>query len=70
MLRKELIKKLKPYWKELDKAEEKYCMMVQVIENKMQQEVREDLEFFWSDGWAGIGNNDRSMKLIHREELE
>ena len=61
-------KKLKPYWEELSKIEEEFGDKVYALEAKMSAEFGKELEFFRCDGYiCGIGNYDRTMKLIHRE---
>lgn len=72
MKRKELIEKLKPYWKEVIEAEQQYSEAIQKIEKKMGKGIDvEDLEIFYVEGEiVGIGNYSRSIKLIHRHEIE
>ena len=61
-------KQLKPYWKELSKLEEDFENKVMKLELKMSKEFSQPLEFFMCDGsYCGVGNADRTMKLIHRE---
>lgn len=69
---KSLIKKLKSFWKEISKIEENYYESIRKLEEKMQKETNiEDLEIFICDGeCCGIVNYSRTMKLIHRHELE
>ena len=69
---KELIKKLKPYWEQLEVLQCEYIGKVFQLEEKMSKEVGiKDLEFFMCDGeYVGIGNIDRTMKLIHGYQLE
>jgi hypothetical protein len=69
---KGLIKKLKPYWKELKKLEDGFLTKVIELEEKMQKEVGiNDLEFFHTDdGYIGIGNIERTMELIHGEDFD
>ena len=68
----ELIKKLKPYWKELEELEGEFQIKVFNLENKMNKKLGiKGLEFFMCDGaYVGIGNIERTMKLIHSEELK
>ena len=70
----ELIKKLKPYWKKLDKIKDDFFDQVTNLEIKMQKDKKikiDDLEFFCVEGdYVGIGNVERTMKLIHSEELK
>ncbi len=70
-LKSNTIKKLKPYWKKLQELEGKFNLNVHELELKMQDEIgMEDLKFFWSDGYCGIGNESRTIKLIHEHELK
>ena len=65
-------KKLKPYWKELLEIELQYYNAVYRLEKRMSREIGiKDLEFFMCDNeHVGIGNAERTMPLIHGEELE
>jgi len=69
---KELIDKLKPYWKELQKIQTNFVTSLIEIEQKMEKETGiKDIEFFQSDvGYCGIGNVQRTMALVHDTELE
>jgi len=69
---KELINKLKPYYEKYEKLTNKYWGEINLLEKEMSLRLKiEGLEFFHCDGdFAGIGNVERTMKLIHREELE
>ena len=59
------IKKLKPYWKKLQELEGEFNLNVHKLELKMQKDLNiDDLEFFWRDGYCGIGNEARTIKLI------
>ncbi len=70
-LKSNTIKKLKPYWKKLQELEGKFNLDVYALELKMRNELNiDDLEFFWSDGYCGIGNTSRTIKLVNAEELE
>ena len=66
------IKKLKVFWKKLQDLEEEFDYEVRVLEELMQKAVDiEDLEFFKSDdGYCGIGNTSRTIKLIQYDKLE
>ena len=72
MKRRELIKKLKPYWKEIEEAQGKFWIEIDNIEKKMQKKLGiEDLEIFCVDGEpVGIGNYDRTMKLIFEHDIK
>ena len=70
---KELINKLKPYWKKAKKIEDKYSNSICKLEYKMQNDKNigiTDLEFFFNEWIVGIGNISRTMELIQAEELE
>lgn len=69
---KELINKLKPYWQEFLCISSKYWGEINRLEEKMSKEIKlGTLEIFHCDNEAvGIGNVERTMKLIHREQLE
>lgn len=70
-LKKNQIEKLKKYWYKLLEAENDFCEKVFYLECEMQKELGiEDLEFFNCDGYCGIGNYSRTIKLITSEELE
>lgn len=66
------IKKLKKYWKELQKLQEDFDFQVGVLESLMQRELKiDDLEFFMSDGgYCGIGNFSRTIELLQEDKLE
>lgn len=70
---KELVEKLKPYWKELKKLDNLHRTLVYELEKKMEKETGiKDAEFFMVDNeYVGIGNAERTMELIHGHgELE
>jgi len=60
------------YWDMLGCEETRFFAKVYELEKKMREDTGiDDLEFFQSEcEFVGIGNYDRTMKLIHREELE
>ncbi len=64
-------KKLKPYWLKLERLEYEFLKKVDLLEGKMQKDIGiKDLIFFSSDGgFCGIGNEARTIKLIHGHEL-
>jgi hypothetical protein len=68
---KKLINSLKPFWRELQRLEDEFYSQVQSIEAKIAKETNIDgIEFFMSDGYyCGVGNAERTMRLIHDEEL-
>jgi hypothetical protein len=61
---------LKPFWEELEVAENEFYEWVGRIENSMAVKTGiTDIEFFRSpdgDGICGIGNASRTLKLINR----
>ena len=69
---KTLIKNLKPYWKDVEQACNDFYDKINEIETKMNENLeREDLEIFMPDGYpVGIGNVERTMRLIHGKELK
>ena len=69
---KELIRKLKPFWKEMRMEQSKFHRKLAEIEKRMEKATKiEGMEFFWcDDGIVGIGNTDRTLELISDSELE
>jgi len=61
-------KQIKHYFYSLEILESNFYDAVNELEEKMKFETGiDDLEFFWVEGnVVGIGNEDRTMKLIHR----
>jgi hypothetical protein len=61
-------KLLKRYWLVLESIENQFWGRLQGIEEVMEKETGiKGIEFFWCDNSiVGIGNMDRTMKLIHR----
>jgi len=62
---------MKLYW-DMFKAEESlfWAKMGKLEKEMSKQTGIEELEFFQCDGdWCGIGQGNREMRLIHREEL-
>jgi len=61
-------KRTKVYFDKLKQLEDEFYSQVSTLEKQMQKEVKNnEIEFFWVDGnVVGIGNADRTMKLIHR----
>jgi hypothetical protein len=68
---KKQLKIIKLYWNMFKAEETAFWGKIEELERKMSKETSiKDLEFFWSDNrCAGIGNIDRTMGLIHGEEL-
>jgi len=63
---------LKKYWKRYQDNYDKFWGETGELERAMNIETKiKDLEFFWCDGeCVGIGQYDRKMALIPREDLE
>jgi len=63
---------MKLYWSMLQAELNIFYGKVGELERKVSRDTNLDaLEFFQCDGdFVEIGNYDRTMKLIHREELE
>ena len=69
---KKLIKQLKPFLEAYKKAETEYSKSLYRIETAMTQFIKiPNIEFIFCDNdLAGIGNADRTMELIQREDIE
>ena len=69
---RKLLRILKVYTKIYGKIEGKYYKELNRLEKMMERETGiEGIEFFFVDNeLAGIGNAERTMKLIHRNRLE
>jgi hypothetical protein len=68
---KKLLKRLKIFWKFFKIIENKYWNDINKLEEDFKKEFGINIEFFHCDGGCvGIGNYDRTMKLIHKDELE
>jgi len=69
---KKLIKQLKPFLLTYKLIEEKHSKDIYKLEKSIEELTGiPDIELFFCDNaFVGIGNADRSMELIHREELE
>ena len=65
-LTKKQLKIIKSYWKKMQKSELKFHKKIFKLEKEMEKETKiKDIEFFSCDGeYVGVGNADRSMKLI------
>lgn len=61
-------KETQHYFKLVNEIENNYFEQMNDLEEIMQDETGiEDLEFFWCDNEVvGIGNKNRTIKLIHR----
>ena len=69
---RQLIRELKPFWAKFKKIEDKYYGEINDLENYIEYKLKiNGLEVFFCDNEAcGIGNVSRTIRLIHREELE
>lgn len=69
---KELIKKLNPYWIKFQKIEKKYYIAIYKLEEEMSKDLKiKDMEIFFCDnGAVGVGNVNRTMELIRREDFK
>lgn len=63
---------IKEGWKLFQEITDAYYKNVSNIEHNLSKNTGiKEVEFFWCDNeCVGIGNVDRTMKLIQREELE
>ncbi len=66
-----LLKQLKPFWRELQKIRDDYNIKVVGLEKEMAKKTGiENIEFFFCDNEiVGIGNVERTMRLIHDVEF-
>jgi hypothetical protein len=70
MNRKNLIKNLHPFVKRYYEIENEYYQRISDLEKEMNTNCgRTDLEFFFCDGFAGIGFTGREHPLIHEYEI-
>lgn len=68
---KTLLKKLKPYWKEVQRLENDYYIKLTQLEENMSKKLKiNNLEFIHCNGIVGIGNVERTIRLIHDSELK
>lgn len=66
-----LIEKLKPFWQKVIKVTDTYEKALAKLEKEMAKEIGiEDIVFVWELDIRGIGNDSRTMRLIHDRELE
>ncbi|MBU3942352.1 hypothetical protein KKA24_00030 [Patescibacteria group bacterium] len=68
---RKLLKQLKPFWRELRKIQDCYDIGIAKLEERMVKKTGiENLEFFFCDNEiVGIGNVERTIRLIHDTEL-
>jgi len=71
-LNKKQIEKLKIYWQNAQREHHNFYIRLNKLEEAMSKEFKiKDLIFFFCDGdMCGIGNESRTISLIHRAELE
>lgn len=69
---KKLLKQLKPFWKNLGDIEDKFYKQMGLLEKEMENKTGiKSIEFFRCDNEVvGIGNAERTMRLIRGHELE
>lgn len=69
---RKLLKQLKPFWRELQKIRDEYNIKVVGLEKEMAKKTGiENIEFFSCDNdVVGIGNVERTLRLIQDTELE
>lgn len=65
------LKIIKKYWAKLQDELDRHLATVRILETKMGDETKiEGIEFFFNDGYCGVGNFKRTMELIDCTELE
>ena len=68
---RKLLKQLKPFWQELQKIQGSYNIKIAELEERMAKKTGiENIEFFFCDNEiVGIGNVERTIRLIRDTEL-
>ena len=68
---KKLLRQLKPFWRELQKIQGSHSIKIAELEKGMAKKTGiENIEFFFCDNEiVGIGNVERTMRLIRDTEL-
>lgn len=68
---RKLLKQLKPFWQELQKIKDSHNIKIAELEERMAKKTGiENIEFFFCDNEiVGIGNVERTMRLIRDTEL-
>lgn len=68
---KKLLKQLRPFWRELQKIQDSHNIKIAELEEEMAEKTGvENIEFFFCDNEiVGIGNVERTMRLIRDTEL-
>ena len=69
---KKLLKQLKPFWRKLQKIQNIYNSKIVELEEEMVKKTGiKNIEFFFCDNdIVGIGNAERTMRLIRDREIE
>jgi len=69
---KKLLKQLKPFWRKLQKIQDIYNIKIVGLEEDMAKKTGiKNIEFFLCDNEiVGIGNVERTMRLIRDREIE
>jgi hypothetical protein len=67
-----LLKQLHMFWPAVELLEEKYWKEINKLEKALEEltEIKDILIFHSDDGIVGVGNLARTMRLIHRHEIE
>ena len=72
-LTKKQLSRIKLWWEIARLIDAEYWDKIMLIEKRMKLDPVigiKDIEFFWKDGLAGIGNASRTIELIHSTTLE
>jgi hypothetical protein len=69
---KKLLKQLKPFWRKLQKIQDIYNIKIVELEEEVAKKTGiKNIEFFFCDNEiVGIGNVERTMRLIRDREIE
>jgi hypothetical protein len=67
-----LLKQLHVFWPKIELVQDKYWEEIKKMEGEIEELTGiNGIEIFHSDnGIVGIGNVERTMRLIHRHEIE
>jgi hypothetical protein len=67
-----LVKQLHLFWPAVGLLEEKYWKEINKMEKELEEltGIKDILIFHSDDGIVGIGNLERTIRLIHRHEIE
>lgn len=68
---KKQLKTIKHYWRLLELLEDMFCIRLNRLEKDMEKDTGiKGIEFFRNDGeYVGVGNWQRTMKLIQEDKL-